>query len=172
MKNSPSFGNCLRCQRAVPPDDYFMLRDKVWLSIHQSSVGMMHLKCVEAELGRMLKRSDFAIGARINRMMCHLSPPLRRRYHPSKKELQKGAAEFIALLAKHDDLLLRLLMRGLAQWRAALWDEEYSLVRKYSTLPRPDRARNVFSGLEGDQLLARGRLGNARFRRTMFPASM
>jgi hypothetical protein len=66
----------------------------------------MHLECVEERLGRTLRRTDFA-----TQVMCHLSPLLRSRYSPSRQELQGGAADFVALLTKHDDVLIRLLKR-------------------------------------------------------------
>jgi hypothetical protein len=43
--------------------------------------------------------------------MCHLSPLLRSRYSPSRQELRRGAADFVTLLAKHEDVLIRLLKR-------------------------------------------------------------
>ena len=107
----PKFADCLHCRRAVPTFDYFMLREEVWLLVHTTDRGMMHLECVEERLGRTLRRTDFATKKRINRMMCHLSPLLRSRYSPSSQELRRGAADFVALLAKHEDVLIRLLKR-------------------------------------------------------------
>src|SRR6516225_4054009 len=83
-----------------------MLREQVWFLVHTTNRGVMHLECVEERLGRTLRRTDFATQERINRMMCHLSPLLRSRYSPSRQELRKGAADFVALLARHDDVLM------------------------------------------------------------------
>ena len=109
MKVRPKFADCLHCRRAVPTFDYFMLREEVWLLVHTTNRGMMHLECVEERLGRTLRRTDFATQERINGMMCHLSPLLRSRYSPSRQELRRGAADFVTLLAKHEDVLIRLL---------------------------------------------------------------
>ena len=130
MKINAKFGDCLHCGRVVPTSEYFMLHDDVWRRVHDTNRGMMHLKCVEARLGRALRRPDFAVRARINRMMSHLNPPLRRRYNPSTLELRKGALDFVSLLAKHEDLLLQLLDRGLSVWRAAYWENELPEFRK------------------------------------------
>ena len=111
MKVRPKFADCLHCRRAVPTFDYFMLREEVWLLVHKTDRGMMHLECVEDRLGRTLRRTDFATQERINPMMCHLSPLLRSRYSPSRQELRRGAADFVALLARHEDVLIRLLKR-------------------------------------------------------------
>ena len=111
MKVRPKFAAWLHCRRAVPTFDYFMLRQEVWLLVHTTNRGVMHLECVEERLGRTLRRTDFATQERINGMMCHLSPLLRSRYSPSRQELQGGAADFVALLTKHDDVLIRLLKR-------------------------------------------------------------
>jgi hypothetical protein len=35
----------------------------------------------------------------------------RSRYSPTRQELRRGAADFVALLAKHEDVLIRLLKR-------------------------------------------------------------
>jgi hypothetical protein len=137
MKVNAKFGNCLHCRRVVPTSEYFMLHDYVWRRVHDTDRGMMHLKCVEARLGRALRRPDFAARARINRMMSHLNPLLRRRYNPSTLELRKGALDFVALLAKHDDLLLQLLERGLSDWRAAYWDNEFPRFRQLRRLREP-----------------------------------
>jgi hypothetical protein len=88
-----------------------MLREEVWLLVHTTDRGMMHLECVEERLGRTLRRTDFATQERLNPMMCHLSPLLRSRYSPSSQELRRGAADFVALLGKHEDVLIRLLKR-------------------------------------------------------------
>jgi len=111
VKGRPKFADCLHCRRAVPTFDYFMLREEVWLLVHTTIRGMMHLECVEERLGRTLRRTDFATQERLNGMMCHLSPLLRSRYSPSRQELRRGAADFVALLAKHEDVLIRLLKR-------------------------------------------------------------
>ena len=111
VKVRPKFADCLHCRRAVPTFDYFMLREEVWLLVHTNDRGMMHLECVEERLGRTLRRTDFATQERLNPMMCHLSPLLRSRYSPSRQELRRGAADFVALLAKHEDVLIRLLKR-------------------------------------------------------------
>jgi len=87
MTARATFGDCLHCGRAVPASEYFMLRDAVWRMVHDTNRGMMHLKCVEARLGRALRRPDFAARARINRMMSHLNQGLRKRYNPSTLEL-------------------------------------------------------------------------------------
>ena len=121
LKVELKFADCLHCHRAVPSNDYFMLRDEIWRMVHPTNRGMMHLECVEARLGRTLERGDFATGAPINRMMSHLNPLLRRRYNPSRVELRRGAAHFVTVLAKHEDILIRLLKRGLSNWRAAHW---------------------------------------------------
>src|SRR6516162_5741543 len=111
VKVRPKFADCLHCRGAVPTFDYFMLREEVWLSVHTTNRGMMHLECVEERLGRTLRRIDFATQERINGMMCHLSPLLRSRYSPSRQELRRGSGDFVALLAKHEDVLIRLLKR-------------------------------------------------------------
>ena len=111
MKVRPKFADCLHCRRAVPTFDYFMLREEVWHSVHTTNRGIMHLECIEERLGRTLRRTDFATQERINGMMCHLSPLLRSRYSPSRQELRRGASDFVALLAKHEDVLIRLLKR-------------------------------------------------------------
>ena len=111
MKVRPKFTDCLHCRRAVPTFDYFMLREEVWHLVHTSNRGMLHLECVEKRLGRTLRRTDFATQERINRMMCQLSPLLRSRYSPSRQELRRGAGDFVALLAMHEDVLIRLLKR-------------------------------------------------------------
>jgi len=134
MKAKANFGQCLHCRRAVPTSEYFMLHDDVWRMVHPTNRGMMHLKCVEARLGRALRHRDFAARARINRMMSHLNPLLRKRYKPSRLELRRGALDFVALLAKHEDLLLPLLERGLSVWRAAYWENEFPPGRQLSTL--------------------------------------
>ena len=118
------FGDCLHCHRAVAAFDYFMLRDDVWRRVHDTNRGMMHLECVEARLGRTLRRSDFAARARINGMMSHLNPRLRERYDPSTFELQRGALDFVALPAKHESRLIQLLMTGLSDRRAAYWEND------------------------------------------------
>jgi hypothetical protein len=58
-------------------------------------------------------------------MMSHLNQGLRKRYNPSTLELCRGALDFVALLAKHEDLLAQMLKRGLSVWRAAYWENEY-----------------------------------------------
>ena len=123
MNLKPKFGDCLHRRRAVPTSDYFMLHDEVWRVVHESNRGMMHLECVEARLGRALRRPDFAARARINRMMSHLNPLLRKRFNPSTHELRTGALDFVALVAKHEDLLIALLKRGLSDWRAVYWEK-------------------------------------------------
>ena len=134
MKVRPKFADCLHCRRAVPTFDYFMLREEVWLLVHTTNRGMMHLECTEERLGRTLRRTDFATQERLNRMMCHLSPLLRSRYCPSRKELRRGAVDFVALLAKHEDVLIRLLKRfhlddagRIHGWRRAARDKRWSL---------------------------------------------
>ena len=134
MKGRPKFADCLHCRRAVPTFDYFMLREEVWLLVHTTIRGMMHLECVEERLGRTLRRTDFATQERLNGMMCHLSPLLRSRYSPSRRELRRGAADFVALLAKHEDVLIRLLKRfhlddagRIHGWRRAARDKRWSL---------------------------------------------
>jgi hypothetical protein len=143
LKAKANFGQCLHCRRAVPTSEYFMLHDKVWRMVHDTNRGMMHLKCVEARLGRALRRPDFAARARINRMMSHLNPLLRKRYKPSRLELRRGALDFVALLAKHEDLLLPLLERGLSVWRAAYWENEFPHGRQLPTLRERRSASRV-----------------------------
>ena len=130
MKVKPKFGDCLHCGRAVPAADYFMLRDEVWRMVHETNRGMMHLECVEARLRRELQRPDFAARARINRTMSQLNPLLRKRYNPSTRELRRGALDFVALLAKHEDLLFQLLKRGLTDWRAVYSEKEFPHFRQ------------------------------------------
>ena len=96
MKVRPKFADCLHCRRAVPTLDYFMLREDVWLSVHTTDRGVMHLECVEERLGRTLRRTDFATQESLNRMMCQLSPLLRSRYSPSRQEL-RGAQRILSL---------------------------------------------------------------------------
>jgi len=129
VKAKPKFADCLHCRSAVPTFDYFMLREEVWLLVHTTNCGLMHLECVEERLGRTLRRTDFATEERVNGMMCHLSPLLRSRYSPSRQELRRGAADFVALLAKHEDVLIRLLKRfhlddagRIHEWRSAARD--------------------------------------------------
>jgi hypothetical protein len=85
----------------------------------------MHLECVEARLGRALQRPDLAARACINRMMSQLNQLLRERDKPLTRELRRGALDFVALLAKHEDLLIQLLKRGLWDWRAVYWEKEF-----------------------------------------------
>ena len=145
MKVKPKFGDCLHCRRPVPTSDYFMVRDDVWGMVHGTNRGMMHLKCVEARLGRSLRRPDFAARARINRMMSHFNPLLRKRYNPSTLELQRSALDFVELLAKHEDLLIKLLNKGLSDWRAAYWENDALQFRQPSKLSeRPWFAPRVY----------------------------
>lgn len=100
------FADCLHCRRAVTTLDHFVLREEAWLLVHTTNRGMMHLECIEERLGRALRRTDFATQERINRMMCQLSPLLSSRYSPPRQELRRGAEDFVALLAKHEDVLI------------------------------------------------------------------
>ena len=63
-------------------------------------------------------------------MMSHLNPLLRKRFNPSTDEQRRGALEFLALVAKHEDLLTRLLKRGVSDWRAVYWEREFPPCRQ------------------------------------------
>jgi hypothetical protein len=52
----------------------------------------------------------------------------------ARQALRRGAADFVALLAKHEDVLIRPLKRGLSAWRAAQCDNESRQFLKYVTL--------------------------------------
>jgi hypothetical protein len=78
---------CLDCQYDTFRDEYYMLRNEVWLSANPKSKGMLCIGCVEERIGRRLTPEDFS-AAPINhesegffftpksaRLLSRLAPP-------------------------------------------------------------------------------------------------
>lgn len=49
-------------------DEYYMLKDFVWLKANPKSRGMLCLSCVEKRLGRPITRKDFKLDVPVNEM--------------------------------------------------------------------------------------------------------
>ena len=67
---------CLDCKVDTGANQqYYMLKDAVWLAANPQRVGMLCLECVERRLGRELNRDDFA-DFPINRLQAPKCPEL------------------------------------------------------------------------------------------------
>lgn len=52
---------CIDCDvNTMDIDEYYMLKEEVWLSIVPEDKGMLCIKCVEQRLGRKLAPEDFS----------------------------------------------------------------------------------------------------------------
>ena len=51
---------CMDCGKNTfkDPVDYYMLKDKVWLSINPKDLGMLCMDCCEKRLGRKIVKAD------------------------------------------------------------------------------------------------------------------
>jgi hypothetical protein len=58
---------CLDCERDTFRNEYYMLRDAVWLAANPKGSGMLCIGCIEERLNRRLCPADF-IDAPINRL--------------------------------------------------------------------------------------------------------
>ena len=59
-------------------EEYYMLKDWLWLLVHPSRKGKLCLSCVETRLGRRLVPNDFS-DAPINELQAEVCPALKER---------------------------------------------------------------------------------------------
>jgi hypothetical protein len=74
-------GRCMDCGADVTfvtPDEYYMVRDALWLRANPEGVGKLCVGCLEARLGRRLKPRDF-IDSPVNQRFSAMSARLRSR---------------------------------------------------------------------------------------------
>ncbi len=58
---------CQDCAKHTAADDYYMVTDTLWQTVHSRDQGMLCLSCLQSRMGRELQSSDF-IDAPVNQL--------------------------------------------------------------------------------------------------------